>query len=362
MKKITLLFLFLVIFTSSASASPYAPDAIKEYIPSDIVELIPEDVFSEDAEKSAAAVSEISGFSYILKYVIHVFGSAFNGLLSSFIGVFAVLAVGSCARIFGKGSETFEMLCSMCTAALVFGIQYKMINAVEVYLGEISVLMGGVIPMMSALSAAGGNVTSAAVSANAMLIFLAICERVCIDMIIPIVKLCYALSVAGILSRNVNISSVTKLINKTAVFVIGFVSTLSAALLSYQNVLAQGADTTASKIVKFSLGALVPIVGGAIGDTVKTLFSGIVLIKNTLGVLGVVLIFLCVLPPLVKLFLNKFMLSFCSFASGMFGAKDSFFSDVSGVQNLLIAVCAFSSLMFLVALGAFIRTVPAVGV
>jgi len=356
--------LFLYIFTFPISAAPYGTAELKEYIPDDIIELIPEDVFSDDVEKSASAVSEISGFSYFLKYIFKTFGASFDLTLSSFLGVFAILTVGSCVRLFGRGNETFETVLSMCSASLVFGIQYKIIGAVRTYLGELSVLMGGVIPMMSALSAAGGNVSSAAVNANAMLIFLSVCERVCIDIILPIVKICYALSVAGIICKNVNISGITGLINKTAVFVLGFVSTLAAALLTYQNVLAQGADTTASKVMKFSLGALVPIVGGAIGDTVKTLFSGLVLIKNTLGVLGVVLIFLCVLPPLIRLFLNKLFLSFCSALSEFFsaGKKESFFADVSGIQNLLIAVCAFSSLMFLVALGAFMRTVPALGV
>ena len=356
--------ILIFVFTISASASSYSMEELKEFIPSDLLELVPGDVFSEDVEKSADAVAKISGFSYVLKRIFYAFTGAFGESLKSFYSVFGILVIGSSLRLFGNYNDAFDILSSMCTAALVFSIQYKMIESVEIYLGELCVLMGGIIPMMSALYAAGGNLSSAAVNANGMLVFLAVIERVCIDIILPIVKLCYALSIAQILCKNVNISGINKLVNKTAVFVLGFVSTLAAAVLSYQSILAQGADSTASKIVRFSLGALVPIVGGAIGDSVKTLFSGMLLVKNTLGVLGVVLIFLLVLPPLVKLFLNKLMLGLSLGLASFLGAdtEEKFFSDISGVHNLLIAVCAFSSLMFLVALGVFMRTGIAAGV
>lgn len=358
--------LILCFFIVPLSASEYKTDELKEYIPSDVLELIPDDVFSDDIEKSASAVSAISGFSFVFKFVLRSFFGILPNMLTSFSGVLGVIILSSAVRLLIKdeNNSAFDMCSSLCTSALVFKLQYMLIESVEKYLLELSVLIGGMIPVMSTLYAAGGSLSTAAVNSSGMLVFLTVCETVCAGIMLPLTKACYALSIAQTLCRDIDISGITKFIKKNAVFALTFLAAVCSAVLSYQNVLAQGADTAATKIVKFSLGAFVPIVGGAMGDTVKTIFSGLSLVKSTIGVLGVVLVFLCTMPILARLFVSKFLLGASSALSSLIGAKNEqkFLSEVSGIQNMLIAVCAVSFLMFTAAFGIFIKSTLGAGV
>lgn len=365
-KYVLCLALIIYVMILPISASEYGTDELKRYIPDDLLELIPNDVFSDDIEKSASAVSEISGLSFVFKYVLQSISDSFPEMLVSFSGVIGIIIFGTAIRLLIKEEKraAFDLCSSLCTAAMVFKLQYTLILDSEKYLSEVSALTGGMIPVMSAVYAAGGNLASASASANGMLIFGAVCELFCSGVMIPLVKICFAVSLAGTLCRDIGISEAGKFINKSAIFILTFLAAVSAAVMSCQSVIAQGADSAATKIVKFSLGALVPIVGGAMGDTVKTIFAGLSLVKNTLGVFGVVLIFLFTMPILAKLFVSKFLFGVSSALSSLIGAKKEgkFLSDVSGVQNMLIAVCAVSFLMFTTAFGIFIKSTLGAGV
>lgn len=353
------LILILHLFILPVGANEYKTDELKKYVPEDVMELIPEDIFSDDIEKSASAVSEISGLPFILKYAVHSLSGAFSDLVASFSGVTGIIILGSALRLLLKEEKraAFDLCSSLCAAAMVFGMQYSVIESVGKYLFDLTALMGGMIPVMSAVYAAGGSLATAAASGSGMLVFVSVCELACAKVILPFTKICFALSITGVLCRDIGISGILKMMKKVAVFVLAFLAAVCSAVLSLQNVIAQASDSAAAKIVKFSLGSLVPIVGGALGDTVKTIFAGLSLVKSSLGVLGVVFVFLLTMPILAKLVVNKFLFGVSSAIASLIGAKneEKFLSDVSGTQDMLIAVCAISFLMFTTAFGLFIR-------
>ena len=361
--------LLFVMFCECINAGDYGLDSFKESIPSDIADLIPDDAFSEDAETSAAAVAGVSGFGFFADYISRLLFEGFPDAVSLLFSLLGMLILCGAVKLFAKSikspsvAASFELCTSFSFAAIVFKTQFLILSATEEYLTRLGVIMGAMIPVMSTVYAAGGNISSASVNGCGMLIFLEFSELVLSDVLLPLVKFCYALSFAGLISGSLKLGGLSAIIRKTSTFAITFVASVIGAVMAFQNVLSQSADNAASRIVKFSLGSFIPIVGSALSDTVKTLSSGLTRVKNSTGVLGIVLIILIALPPLIAVFLHKFSLGVAAAFSDMLGCEKEtgFLSEVASLQNMIVAVICISALVFVFSVSTFIASTLVVG-
>ena len=162
------------------------------------------------------------------------------------------------------------------------------------------------------------------------------------------------LSCCDIFSFALNISMLVK---KVSIGFLGFAGTVFAGILSLKDVLADSADSLASRGVRFLVGKSVPVVGGVVSESFSAFRESIVLIKNTAGVFGIAAMALTVLPSLVSLGAWSFAFLAAGTVCESFGC-----GNMSGVMRILrdtviiaIAVIAFSTLIFTVCVGVTLK-------
>lgn len=137
------------------------------------------------------------------------------------------------------------------------------------------------------------------------------------------------------------------------------------ALMSFVLILRSGAanaaDTLAARTLKFAISSYIPIVGGTVSDSFSCLAGSLAVIKETCGITGIAAIFICTVPSLFILTVNRLAMGLCRALSGALGCKklENILGEAGGVCTLMIAVCAGASVMFMIAVGIFCRTVPA---
>jgi hypothetical protein len=107
---------------------------------------------------------------------------------------------------------------------------------------------------------------------------------------------------------------------------------------------------------------VIPIVGGSIGDSLRTVAAGIQYIKSILGVGGIAMIFLAVLPVLASLLLTRFALSLAGGIAGFFGCGEigGLLGELSEVYSSIVAAVAMTGIMFILTLFIFIKTAVAI--
>jgi stage III sporulation protein AE len=137
---------------------------------------------------------------------------------------------------------------------------------------------------------------------------------------------------------------------------LGFVATFFSGIVTLKGVLGAGVDSLTARGVKFVVGKTLPIVGGAVSESYYALISSLSLIRNTVGVFGIVTVVVTVLPTLLQiggwiialmLAINIAELSGVEKASGMLSVlKDSLV--------LLGATIIFSAVIFVVSVGVVI--------
>ncbi len=149
---------------------------------------------------------------------------------------------------------------------------------------------------------------------------------------------------------------ISALVKRMYISFLGFVATLFSGIVTLKGVLGAGADTVTSRGVKFVVGRSLPIVGGAISETYSTLVAGLSLIRNTVGIFGIVTVVLAVLPSLMQMCGWILTLSAVSILSDFLGSGKTG-GMLSVLKDALILLCVtliFSGVIFVVSVGVVI--------
>ena len=139
--------------------------------------------------------------------------------------------------------------------------------------------------------------------------------------------------------------------------------TILLALLSSQTLLGSSADSVAAKGAKMITSSVIPIVGGAVSDTLRTLSSSVQYIKSVVGVSGIVFIIILLAPTLISLFVTRVAFLIAGGVADLLGCEGEsrLICELSGVSGCMIAAVSMCSVMFVFAFNIFINSTVAVG-
>ena len=359
----------ITVFTPEARALDYSDygdsyEKMLDSIPEDVAELLPEGLFSDDPEQIYQAAEQVTGFEYILSCVLRLTGLRLGDSLRLFATLLVILILSAMLRSL-RGlarSAVLNQAVNMCTTAAMLGAliatQYEQLQAVTLFLDRLNVLANAMIPLMGAMYTLGGNVAAATVNNAAMMVFMTVCENLCNRTVIPVAVVCIALALASALSPAVDMKGIATAIKKCYTFIISFIMMLLITVLSAQSTLAAAGDSLGARTAKFMAGSFIPVVGGALGESLKTVAGSIKYIRASVGVVGIVIILLLLLPTLISVLLTRLALMASGTAARLLGCAEeaTILGELTGVYGYLMAVICACSVMFIFSLTLLTRT------
>ncbi len=151
-------------------------------------------------------------------------------------------------------------------------------------------------------------------------------------------------------------SKLCALVKKIYISFLGFIATFFSGIVTIKGVMGAGADSLTSRGVRFVVGRTLPIVGGAVSETYSALVSSLSLIKNTVGIFGIVTVVLTVLPSLLEILSWVLVLSVVSEISGFLNAEHTggLLNVLKDALTLLGATVIFCAVIFVVSVGVVI--------
>ena len=158
--------------------------------------------------------------------------------------------------------------------------------------------------------------------------------------IFPIFFACLALSVVGNVTDSVKLDKLREFLSSTGKWILGLVFGLFTTFLSGQALVGSAIDGVSVKATKFALSSYVPILGGYLSEGFDFVMAGSVLIKNAVGLTGIVVLAVIILLPLVKFVVFSLALKLTSGIVESLG-DDSIAKMIGGVSsslNILSAV------------------------
>ena len=126
--------------------------------------------------------------------------------------------------------------------------------------------------------------------------------------LVPLLTFGAVLSVAGNINSKMQISNFTRVIRSISKWLMAAVITVFTGISAVYGFSAPALDAVSAKAVKFAVGSMVPVVGGFLSDSLETVISGTRLMKNAVGVSGIVIMCVICITPAVKIAVMQLML------------------------------------------------------
>ncbi len=166
---------------------------------------------------------------------------------------------------------------------------------------SVSIFMRTLIPVLLAGMAASGTIISATSLEILLITVIEISGIVVEKLFIPMVMIATALNIVNNLSTTINAEKLAQFINKFVKWGIGLSATIFVGITGLQGLTAGGADGLAVKITKFAASNAIPMVGGILAETVETVMNCSVVIKNAIGIVGIIVVIMMVVLPVIKM-------------------------------------------------------------
>lgn len=254
-----------------------------------------------------------SVFSAIFSLVL----DGVSSLLPLFLIIIALSILSSLLNNFKANNKnnvsTLVNFVCMAVIVSILAINFKeIISKTSDCLNTMKIQMDTLFPIvLTLMSAIGGNI-SVGIYKPIVAILSSVISTIFQTVLLPMFALSFLFTIIGSISPNVKLEKLNGFISSVFKWVVGFIFTLFGAFLTVQGISAGKYDGVSIKASKFAIKSYVPIIGGYLSDGLDLIMLGSALIKNAIGVGGLIILFLTILSPLIQIVLLKLGLQLVS--------------------------------------------------
>ena len=366
MKKIRCFLLFLLsfplLFGLSAQAEENSEDTLPdeytafwESIPEEIRDLLPEELFSDKAQDVEEGIRKASDFASLLKALLQATGTSLTECLHLLATVAGILILATVLRTLQSTlrrslSSAFSLCIGSITILTVLSKGYGGIAEAKSYFDTLVGFTSAAIPMMGAMYAIGGNLSTAVASSSSLTVYMSVVEGVIGKSIVPFSALCLSFALLGCIDPPMKTGTLISTVKKNYTTVLSFLMMLLIAMLTSQTVLGSKSDTLAMKSAKFAAGSMIPVVGGSVAELLKSVGAGVSYLRGTVGICAVLLLLFLLLPPIIKLLFLRLTWQISASLADLLGcdSEKRLLEELASVNGYLVtAMFICSSVLFL---------------
>ncbi|MCR8642420.1 stage III sporulation protein AE [Paenibacillus sp. N1-5-1-14] len=246
----------------------------------------------------------ISGiFKGLLRYFFHEVLA--NGKLLATIVVLAVFAM-----ILETLQSSFEKN-NVSKVAFVISYMVLIIIAVNSFSSAIGYakdaitsmidFMIAVVPLLLTLLASMGNLTTVAVLHPLIVFMIHAVGTMIYFFVFPLLFFSAVLYIVSSITDKYKVTQLAKLLRNIGVGALGVFVTIFLGVISVQGSVGAVSDGITIRTAKYITGNFVPVVGRMFSDATETVIGASLLVKNAIGLSGVVIIIMLCLFPALKI-------------------------------------------------------------
>ncbi|KJS14180.1 MAG: stage III sporulation protein AE [Peptococcaceae bacterium BRH_c8a] len=201
------------------------------------------------------------------------------------------------------------------------------------------VFMQALLPLLLTLLVAVGGITSAAIFHPLVFITITAFGTIMKNVVLPLIFFAAVLEIVSGLSKEFQVSRMAGLLKGVAMGLMGLMSTIFLGVMAIQGVAGAVGDSLTYRTAKFATDTFIPVVGGVFSDALGAIIRSSLLMKNAVGIAGVLIIALIVVVPLVKIITMAFIYKLAGAVIQPVG-EDNISDCLNALGNNLITVFA----------------------
>lgn len=168
-------------------------------------------------------------------------------------------------------------------------------------LGDITLFVHSIIPSLATLSISGGETVTATLAHPVIFFICSAAGSLIKNVITPLVLLRAVCTLLCAITGNSSLNEFSELFTRFHKTLLSLSMSLFAGILGISSFAAASFDNLAARGVKFAISASVPVVGGSISEAMSSVAGSAMLLRNAVGLGGVVVLFAMFALPLLKI-------------------------------------------------------------
>lgn len=219
-------------------------------------------------------------------------------------------------------------------------------------ISNLSNFMNLLIPLLTTLILTTGCITISNIVQPILIFLSSMLGTFFNNFLIPILLVSITLSIVSNISSKVQLDKLSKFFKSSIVWVLGIVLTIFTCLLSVEGTLGSSVDALTAKTTKAAVSNFIPVVGKILGDTTETIIGCSNILKNAVGIIGLIIIIGIVLMPIIKIL--TLWIAFCLTSAICEVIADEkivkLTTQISDSYKILLAILFSVSVMFLISI------------
>ena len=315
--------------------------------------------FFEDIDIKETLDNAISGNvnnNNILKKVISLVTLNIKTTIKSLVSILVIVVIHSILKNISDNLQNSNV------SQVIYYVQYILIvtiimsnfsNIINLVKDTSQNLVGFInllVPLLINLMIYTGNITTGGVLEPIILFTINFIANAINNILIPIVLIATALSIISKVSDKVQINKLSEFFKSSVVCFLGIALTLFVAIISLEGTLSSSVDGITSKTTKAVVTNAIPVVGKILGDAVDTVLGCGVILKNAIGIVGVIIIIGICISPIIKLATLTIIYNLASAVIQPI-ADDKIvklLGEMGGIFKLLLAILCSISVMLII--------------
>lgn len=167
--------------------------------------------------------------------------------------------------------------------------------------------MVAMIPLLLTLLASMGSIASASILHPLIIFMIHTVGTLIYAVVFPLLFFSSVLHIVSSLNEKYKVTQLANLLRNVSVGLLGVLLTVFLGVITIQGATSGVTDGVTIRTAKYVAGNFVPIVGGLFSDAADTVISASLLVKNAIGLVGVIIIILLCAFPAIKILTLAFI-------------------------------------------------------
>lgn len=292
----------------------------------------------------------------LYKKIINLLGKEVKTGIKSLVSILIIIVIHS---ILKSISENFQ---NDNVSKMIYYVQYiaivtvimnnfsDVISMVKETATNLVGFMNSLIPILVSLMLYTGSITTSSILEPAILFMINFIGNIIQSFLIPAVLIAATLSIVSKIGEKVQIDKISKTFNSGIIWILGIILTTFVGVISLEGTLSSSIDGITAKTAKAIVSSSIPIVGKILGDAVDTVLGCGIILKNAIGVIGVIIIIgICIMPILKIAILTVSYKILASVSEPIADAKIvKLLEQIGDIFKVLLAILCSISVMVIV--------------
>jgi stage III sporulation protein AE len=266
-------------------------------------------LFSETSTKDMLKKIITGDFDFDVKglwlHIIKIFYSEITAnleLMAKIIALAVICGILNNMQDSFQNVSTAEAAYFVCYLVVVFLIIQSIVLVLEVGRRAVDNIVSFtqiLFPILLALLISVGGVASSAILSPTVGLMAGFMGTILRNVMFPLILCSTVIVLVNHISDKVQLNRLSALFKNVCEWLLGIIFTVFVGALTVQGVMAASIDGISIRTAKFAVDAFVPIVGGMFAQAVDMVVGCSLLIKNAVGLMGLLVIaFICLYPVL----------------------------------------------------------------